>query len=411
MAGRSVAARSGVWMLALTAVCGVGCQSTHQTVAQATPKYSFDNELAGFAAWRMDGFEGTEDTESSVEIVRDGAKVGAGALLYSYQVKPQPILSLASITGVPAGTESVDFWMRSDTSTQFYLYLAEEDASTYLLPFHLPSQKWTRVTANLDEFVLSDTATDENGKLDLAQVAEIGFYDLATIRLGAPENLAYVVPNRQGSRKIWLDDLEFSEKRVPQARGVVKTDTGSALVVDNFDAGLIRWMPVKWVVGEGSKYEYCPDNISLQVLADGAGLGGAKSPAAPGGRVLRFTYRRNTDEGYAVYLQLEKQDLSRAERLLLDLRMSRKSKVLLQVNENDGTEYRTTLPSNGGTGWQSVDVALSDFTVNEDCCQDENNALDVPQINAIAIKDVSSHAGYSGVDVTMDLDAVRFTLK
>jgi hypothetical protein len=103
-------------------------------------------------------------------------------------------------------------------------------------------------------------------------------------------------------------------------------------------------------------------------------------------------------------------DLSHADRLRLNLSMSQKSLILIQLKEKDGSEYTTTIMPENSVGWQNMDVALSDFTLGNDS-KDENNALDPAQIKEMAILDGSGFAGQPAGDVTMDLDAVRFTLK
>jgi len=413
MAGRSTAGRWGSWTLAALAACSVGLAGVQQAVAQATPpaKYDFDTDPSGFSAVTLKDGAPAADADSSVTIVKEGAKSGAGALLYSYKVEPKALRTLAGATKIPAGTQSVGLWVRGDTRTQMLFTLREEDGSTYMLPFYLPAHEWVRVAANLDEFTLGENDTDENGKLDADQVTSIGAFDLAMMLVNASDDFAKALPNVQGARKLWLDDLEFSTERVPQAAGLVKTDAGSAMVVDNFDAGLVRWAPIKAVLGNATPmFDIFPENTSLQTLAEAAGPGGSKSPTEPGGKGLRFTYRRGMNEIFALNTSVEKRDLSHADRLRLSLSMSQKSLILIQLKEKDGSEYQTTIQPDNSVGWQNVDVALSDFTLSENS-QDENNALDPGQIKEITVVDASSFAGQAMGDVTMDLDAVRFTLK
>jgi hypothetical protein len=173
----------------------------------------------------------------------------------------------------------------------------------------------------------------------------------------------------------------------------------------------VRWVPIKVVVtNTPPTFELCPDNVSLQTLTEAAGPGGAKGPTEPGGRGLRFNYRRSAGEIVALHTSLEKRDLSRADRLRMSLSLSQKSLVLIQVKETDGSEYNTTIQPDNSVGWQNLDVALSEFALN-DGGQDENNALDPSQIKELTILDASSFAQLPAGDITMDIDAVRFSLK
>jgi hypothetical protein len=86
--------------------------------------------------------------------------------------------------------------------------------------------------------------------------------------VNSTDDFAKALPNLQGARKVWLDDLEFSTERVPQATGVVKTDSGSTLVVDNFDAGLVRWASIKVNIGNmPPTFEIFPRSRSSQTTS------------------------------------------------------------------------------------------------------------------------------------------------
>lgn len=413
MSKRSTANRWGTGALAALAVGGLGLLGVQRAGAQGAPlaKYSFDADAGGFTAVTIKDGAPAEDADSSATIVKEGAKNGGGALLYTYKVEPKFMRTLAGATKLPAGMQSVSLWARGDTRTQMLLTFREEDGSTYHLPFYLPSHEWVKVTVNLDELAIGENETDENNKLDVDQIAGVGLFDLATMLVNSNDAFANALPNLQGVRKVWLDDLEFSTERVPQASGLVKTDASSTLVVDNFDAGLVRWAPIKVNFGNTPPtFDLCPENVSLQTLPEAAGPGGAKGPTEPGGKGLRFTYRRGDKELFALHTSLEKRDLSRADRLRLSLNMSQKSLILVQVKEKDDSEYQTVIMPENSVGWQNLDVALSDLSLGNES-QDENNTLDPAQIKEMTIVDASTAAGQAVGDVTMDLDAIRLSLK
>src|SRR4051794_9679651 len=112
MTGRSTASRWGKWALAAVAACGSGFLGVQQAGAQAASpaKYSFDTETAGFTALLFRDNAPAADADSSAVIVKEGARNGAGALLYSYKVEPKALRALTGAAKLPTGTQSVSLW-------------------------------------------------------------------------------------------------------------------------------------------------------------------------------------------------------------------------------------------------------------------------------------------------------------
>jgi hypothetical protein len=119
---------------------------TQRAGAQAAPpaKYDFDSATSGFNALLFRDGAMADDADSSATVVKEGAKTGAGALLYTYKVEPKALRTLVATTKLPATAQSVGVWVRGDTRTQMLLSLREEDGSLYQVPFYLPAHEWVR---------------------------------------------------------------------------------------------------------------------------------------------------------------------------------------------------------------------------------------------------------------------------
>ena len=392
-------------------VCGVRWVSPASAQAAARAVYDFEDGPQGFTPIAFKDNALSPDSSATVTVDK-AAKVGAGALNYTYKVEAGAFRLLFAEQKLPAGTQSVRFWVRSSVPTALVLSAREEQGANYQLTFYVPAQEWVQLSANLDEFQPDDESKDPNRKLDADQVTGLSVSDIATMLVNAPdEGLKLLLPNLQGQRTVWLDDLHLLPARVPQSRGPVKDETHEAALVDNFEGGVIRWMPLKADFGNGAlKLDIFPADATVKVLTEAAGPGAARTPLEPGGKGLRFAYTRAAGILFGLNRQVEKDDLARANRLKLSLNLSRKSIVLIQLKEKDGSEYQYMLMPENTVGWQNLDVPFTEFTRSENST-DENNALDAGQIKELTVVDASAFMGLETGDTTMELDAVSFGLQ
>jgi hypothetical protein len=374
--------------------------------------YDFEDGEQGFAPISVKDNQLEVDPSATVSVTKDKAQIksGAGSLVYSFKVEPKVFRALVAEAKLPPETQALQLWVRSAAQTILMLTLREEDGSSYQLPFHIPAHQWTQVAANLDELELGDNEKDENNKLDLNQVAHVGLIDIANVLVNAGEAAGAALPDFKGARQLWLDDLRFSKERVPQAAGLVKTDAGSSYLVDNFEAGVVRWTPVRLVFVNNPMFDLFPENSTLKISADAAAPGMAKTPVEPGGKGLRFSYKRGEKEAFALVRSVERADLGRAERLRLSLNCTQKSLLVVQVKEKDGSEYQHLILPDDSVGWRNLDLRLSGLTLSESS-KDENNALDPGQIKEITLVDGSAFLGGLTGDAAVEIDAVSFTLK
>lgn len=385
--------------------------------AAAAPRaaYDFEDGEQGFAAVGIREGQVGPDADSRLEVARekDLVRAGTGSLHYTYMVEPKVIRALSAETRLPADARSVRLWVRSSTQTTLVFSATEQDGARYELAFHVPAFEWTEVAANLDEFLPAGEGQGQKGPLKAERVVALGVLDLANALVNTPGDLAKALPNLRGQRQLWLDDLRFSPTSVAQASGALKTNAGEAYVVDSFDAGLVRWAPVRVVVANDAPFfEIFPANTSLKVLAEAAAPGAARTPVDPGGKGLRFTYRRAPQEIFGLLCSLERSDLSRAERLRLSLNVSQKSVLFVQLKEKDESEYQHVIEPDNSVGWHDLDLPLTGLTLGQNS-KDENAKLDPDQLKEIAVIDGSGFLGAAlgQGETTLELDAVSFKLK
>ena len=377
--------------------------------AQATrTTYDFEDGLQGFSTLLVKAGQFGMDAEGSLTVVKDVVHGGKGALTYTY--KPEKVSVRAIVAGVsfPEATQSISLWVRSNTRTQLVLSLREDDETAYDFPFYVPAHEWTQVRANLDEFRLGNNSTDENNKLDISQVHSLALVDIASVLVNIPD--LPLVSDFNSQRQVWLDDVQFSTMPAPRAMGEVKAGDQKALLLNNFESGVVDWIAARVTLeANAPRFELFPETVSMRVLPEAAGPGGNKTPLEPGGKGLRISYKRSGQDAFAFVRSVERQDLRAADRLRLSVNLSQKSLLIVQVKERDDSEYQYVILPDNSTGWQNVDVPLSALTLAENS-KDENNHLDPDQIKELTLVDASAFAGLGPDDVTLDLDAVYFTL-
>lgn len=380
----------------------------------ARSTYDFEDGTQGFTAMVMRDGQITPDAESATTLTKDKnlVKSGASALAYSYKVESKAVRALAAEMRVPANAAGLRFWIRSDAATAYILSARQENGPTFDLTFYVPANEWVPVVANWDELTPSD-AKDRGSKVDPAQVKGVSLVDLTNVLASSGAELTKFIPDFKPARTVWLDDFQLSTARAPQSSGLYKDAVASSLVIDNFETGVYRWMPVRVdFAGNPPSFALFPSDASLKILPEAAGPGAGKTPIEPGGKGLRFSYKRAAKNAFGLNCSVEKQDLSRADRLRVSLNMSQKSLVIVQVKEKDDSEYNQIIMPDDSVGWRTLDLPLSSLTLGENS-RDENNALDPGQIKEISIVDASGFLGgmLGEGDTTLELDAVSFGLK
>jgi hypothetical protein len=355
----------------------------------------FEGELAGWTLLKLENGGISEDTDSKISVDRAGAKAGKGSLRYAHEVTPGTIRVLARQGEIDlTGMKSLRFWIKSSAATAVVASLTERGGAGYQAPFSLAAGVWQEVALGLDEFVADDPAKDDNGKLDLDQVASLHFFDFAGF-------LAVLVPDAKGPRTLWMDDLHFSPKPVTLNTGFTSaTIVLPVHLLDNFESPVVRWAPLSVAFGDALKINLFDAPMAIDSLA----------PPGGGKQSLKFTYPRQAAKVHALLRGTEKLNLAKASSLELWLRTSHDGTYIVNMEEKDGSRYDKTIELKAADGWTSFKAALGDFVLAQDS-QDENGKLDPAEIKQVLVADATSLLGGSTADeVRLWIDEVRFVL-
>lgn len=118
-----------------------------------------------------------------ITLAKEHVKIGTGALEVTYMIAPHTYFAVAKPITVPdAPAITLAFWMKAMKAGVLRIYLTERDGSAYGYPLALPSGEWKRFALTSRQFVLdagSAGNTDENGRLDVGQLAWITIADFA----------------------------------------------------------------------------------------------------------------------------------------------------------------------------------------------------------------------------------------
>lgn len=353
----------------------------------------FEGGLSGWTLLKLEGGAVAEDGESKLAIAKD-AKAGQGCLAYTHDVTGGTVRVLARQGEMDlTGMKSMRFWIKSSAATAVVASLTERDGAGYQAPFSLAAGVWQEVAINLDEFAADDPAKDDNGKLDLDQIASFSLFDFAGF-------LALLVPDTKGTRTLWLDDVHFSPKAVALTTGFTSATRVVAVhLLDNFESPLVRWAPLSVEFGDALKINLFDAPLAID----------AQAPPGGGKQSLKFTYPRKAAKVHALMRSTEKLKLEKAASLELWLKVSHDGSFIVNLEEKDGSRYDKVVELKAGD-WTPFAASFGDFTLAMDS-QDENGKLDAAEIKQVVVADATSLLGGAAADeVNLWIDEVRFVL-
>jgi hypothetical protein len=154
--------------------------------------------------------------------------------------------------------ESIRFSVKSDAPTVMAFAIREKGGARYDTYFYCQANKWQDIAIDLDSLALAADSPDENGRLDLDQVAGIYLADAAGMFVEA-------FSGQDGPRVMWLDDVEYSSKRVVPRKAALATPAAAdaPIMVDNFEAGTIRWIPLLLQLEPALKIDFANGDLKL----------------------------------------------------------------------------------------------------------------------------------------------------
>lgn len=385
------------WTAALLGVFLLGGPALHgQDAEKKVILDDFEGDQAAWSGLALSDSGVNPDGDAKIAIVKtDGAaKVGKGALSYTYDVVPKTVRVLALQKPVDlSGMKSMKLWVKCTHSTAVIIGLNETGGATYQAAAHCPAGAWQEISVNLDELTLEDPAKDTNGKLDLDQIASVTVLDVSSF-------LVNFLPDIKGTRTLWLDDIGFSSKAVTPSTGAAQvTKIVPIHLVDNFETPVIRWIPLSLELAETPRFN----------IFDGAVRVDKDVPPGCGAQSLKFSYPRKGKKFHGIMRNLDKIDLAKAATLDLWMKSSHDGTYYVTIEEKDGSRYNRKVDLLLGD-WKFFSWKLGDFTLADDS-QDENGKLDPDQIKQVTIVDVTTMAGGGeAAEAHLWIDQVLFVL-
>lgn len=345
---------------------------------QSVQKYTFDENEGGWTVFGQGG---------SVKVTTEASevKVGKGALKYDYNVAKGD-LSFAivpTVGGALSKTKSVRLWLRTSVSTPVFLVLAESGGGRYAAGFSCSKNQWTRVEVPVADFILmegKDDPKDPNGKLDIDQVENAGFFDFGQYFAQADEALAGLLGIQMGPRSMLIDDFEATEEAVPSSYG----SAAGEVTLDTFATPHLAWFTVGGVVA-------------------------TKASAAPlQGAGLKVDYRQAPGKIAAFARQIPGAKLAGMKKLSFAAASAKPTSMVVQLEEHGGGKYNAVVSLDGASTPQNILLSLSDFSPSDDS-KDTNDKLDITEVRQIIFIDLAGLTGGVDQDNTVWVNKIKFT--
>lgn len=382
----------GTWTVAILLAAG------RQDDAKPMKIGDFETDTIEWQAIKLDPAAGVgEDDEAKVAVTTEPAQVkaGKGSLSYSYDVVPNTIRMLALQRPLDLSRmKSLRLWVKCSKTTAIVFTVTETGGAGYQASFYCPQDAWQEVAVNLDELTPDEEGKDGNGKLDLDEVGSVSIIDISGF-------LSAFLPDLKGPRQMWLDEIEFSPRRVALTTGpTTVTRVTPVHLVDNFESPVIRWSPISVEFSDTPKFNLFDAPVAVDKTA----------PPDGGKQSLKYVYPRQGAKVYGIMRNVEKVDLKKAVALDIALKISNDGSVVVSLEEKDGSRYQKIVELKSDDGWKSLTFAFGDLTLADDS-QDENGKLDAGDIKQISIADLTHLIGGGEVaENKLWIDEVRFVL-
>lgn len=347
----------------------VTCALTGVELPSATAICPYTGEPAATAAdpasFTLD-FESMEQTLTPISgaaVTRrtEGAKCGSGYLEVDCRgLTPRPgeLPPGVALMGAPRPIGSLAFWARSDGPSQVALLAVEEDQSAYFMFLFLPGGRWQRIVVDLDSLVAApDTAPDENGKLDLDQVAGLILCDPLGFEGTQPEPSKLVLA---------IDDVSLRPRPV-RAKPV---SSGSGVLLGDFSVSALGWMPV----GPGE-----PDLVEL---ADDPGVFAARLTTTDTASFTAWMAVLPAFGMRGTWLSMD-----------LDVRAEYACQIAVGATEDTGAEYYQIIDIPEGGTWRLAVARADAFSQSPDKPDRGNGKLDTDRVTTIAIAVLPTEPG------------------
>lgn len=379
--------------LRAAALCAVLCAVTlGSPVRGMAPQIiGFEDGTAGFTAISVRGNEFLPEDQGGLRSAKPpgGAPEGELAMQYSYRMAKGRVPLLVRPGALPDGVGGMELTVRPDISRMLMLIIRAGGVD-HRIQFLAPGGAWTKLAANFTDF----TRPAGSPPLQPEKVEAVSLVDIEAYLVNSPEGeLAVAAPEGGEQRELWLDRLVLAE--------ATPGDPAPARVGSHHGEAA-AWLPLR----------LRPGGPPPMVHPAYPGITVTRVEGEPAGDSISFSYNRAAGELFVFQRDLGSYDLRGARKLNLRLRLSRPTLLLVQLKEEDGSEYSFPLiPGGMENRWRSLSLNLSengDFGLNDES-KDENHRLDIEQVREMVLIDAGQAAGAEPGLTTIDVAGIAFS--
>lgn len=363
----------------VAAIAMVTLMAASMVSGQELPAWDFEKPEHGWM---------TLDKQAELRVVNEPGHVykGAGSLQFSFSPRQategdMPGVLLVPLQGI-AGAEGLHLALQSSTSGPLLLLLREQDESTYVYMVYVQTGDWHVLNLPLSDFILEESAEDENGKLDLEQVTGLGVVDPALWLIAAAAGGEFPFFMTQPSRRdIWLDEVRMLPQ-APQRMRMATLEGTPARMIEDCDSDSAYW----FVLGGR--------NLELSTSTDQA-LAEAS---------LRLDYELPEKTLLAVAHVIRPGLLQGIKRIAFGVRAGAACKLAVTLKEGDKSGYTTVVEVPEGH-WQQYTLPLDQFRLNDEDV-DPDTGLQPEKVTSVMFTDVTALADQKETANSLWLDEV-----
>ncbi len=312
--------------------------------AQQDPRSVIDFEKSDHGWFVLPGADGKlELTTNAVDV-----KSGKQALQYTY-IAGKDVLNVILRLEAEPWAEGFRFWIKTSRPTIVAFAVSEESEERWQAAFWVGGNQWQQVTLALSDFERAEDSPRQNGKLDMQDVAGIGFVDVGALFFANPE-VAILFGEQKGTRMLWLDDFEFLSKAPPRPQ---RPDS-----VDDFQRDYLTWIPTQGV----------------QIRKEG--------------NAMRVEYDSPIPGIFAVLKPIPVGSLKGTRGIQVSLSVRNMTVLALVVEEEDGERWQVTSEIGGEEKTESYQVLWNALTITDDTKGKGDGKLDPAKIKLVSLIDV-----------------------
>jgi len=319
------------------------------------PAFDFEGDALDPSWWAL-------DPQAKLSITTEAANVasGRGGLEFLYPAR-EGVFEQMGVSGLTVERANcLTLKLKLASATSISVGVQERSGAVYQGLLWAPPGKWVSVRSRLDDLILAEGSTDASGRLDPAEVTTVSLADLANL----PGETGRALGWKEGEQRLWVDDLALADDPQAPSRGrVEKLGDEWLAVVEGFESDAWWVLPIR--------------QAGLKPV-EGA-------PKAAGRQALEFTYALSKGRWVGfVTAPPGWMSLAGATKFHLWFRGPLGARLVVVLEERDGTKYEASLKVPPDDKWHQAIVPLSDFLVGDEAAG-QNAPLDPGQVHRVII--------------------------